>query len=89
MPLYEFQCAGCGSRFEELVPAGTEGAVCPRCGSREVTRVLSAPGPPRTLTMSPGQARRAEDKRGTNRGGALQRFKRQRGEEKRTGSGRG
>jgi putative FmdB family regulatory protein len=89
MPVYEFECAKCGNRFEELVSAGTEDAVCPECGSREVVRRLSAPGRPRTLSMSSGQARRAEDKRGTDRGGALQRFKRQRAREKHTGADRG
>ena len=40
-------------------------------------RVLSAPARPKKLSMSPGQARRAEDKRGVDRGGAKKRFKQQ------------
>ena len=32
MPIYEFECAMCGARFEELVRAG-ERAPCPQCES--------------------------------------------------------
>jgi putative FmdB family regulatory protein len=44
MPLYEYTCAKCGERFEIVSShAGREEqAVCPACGSREVTRVFSA-----------------------------------------------
>ena len=48
-------------------------------------RILSAPARPKTLSMSPGQARRAEDKRGIDRGGAKQRFKQQLARERRAG----
>ena len=41
MPIYEFECGSCGTRFEELVPAG-ETAPCPQCESLEVTRRYSA-----------------------------------------------
>jgi putative FmdB family regulatory protein len=43
MPIYEFECAKCGARFEELVRAG-EAAPCPRCKSSEVTRRYSQIG---------------------------------------------
>ena len=87
MPIYEFLCPACGDRFEELTSAGTEGAECPRCGSAQARRVLSAPAPPKSLSMSPGQARHAEDKRGVDRGGAKQRFKQQLARERRAGGG--
>lgn len=46
MPLYEFECEQCGSRFEELI--GVEMAVpaCSRCGSERVRRRLSPVAPP-------------------------------------------
>jgi putative FmdB family regulatory protein len=88
MPIYEFQCPACGSRFERLAAAGTERAACPQCGAPEASRILSAPAPVHRLVKSPGTARRIEDKRGVSRGGAKQRFKQQRAREKRAG-GRG
>ena len=87
MPIYEFMCPACDNRFEELSSAGTEHARCPECGSLRARRVLSAPAPPRSLSMSPGQARRAEDKRGIDRGGARERFKKQLARERRAGRG--
>ena len=45
MPIYEFECEGCGIRFEELVPAKTESLVCPVCGSAQTRRLLSVPSP--------------------------------------------
>jgi putative FmdB family regulatory protein len=37
VPIYEFECAKCGARFEELVRAGAK-APCPQCKSSEVER---------------------------------------------------
>ena len=31
VPVYEFECEGCGERFEELAKPG-QGAACPACG---------------------------------------------------------
>jgi putative FmdB family regulatory protein len=43
MPLYEFDCAGCGAPFEKLVRSSQKvnEVVCPTCGSAHVTRRLS------------------------------------------------
>jgi len=43
MPIYEFRCAACGRISEYLFLSRTEEAspVCRRCGSPEMTRVLS------------------------------------------------
>jgi putative FmdB family regulatory protein len=42
MPIYEYDCAACKERFEELVAASREQDVrCPSCGSSEVERVMS------------------------------------------------
>jgi putative FmdB family regulatory protein len=46
MPIYEFECAKCGARFEELVSAGAK-APCPQCKSSEVERRYSPIGEPR------------------------------------------
>ena len=72
MPIYEFECGECGQRFEDLVAAGTETAKCPSCESAGATRRLSTFG--LTHQPTPGQMRRMEDKRGTDRDGARQRF---------------
>lgn len=41
MKLYDFQCNGCGCRFEELVHDVAE-ARCPTCSSSDVAKQLSA-----------------------------------------------
>jgi putative FmdB family regulatory protein len=43
VPLYEFECSRCATRFEELAPAG-ESARCPQCKSSEVRRLYSPIG---------------------------------------------
>jgi putative FmdB family regulatory protein len=45
MPIYEFECEGCGGRFEELVATGGVVA-CPSCGSARTRRLLSSVSPP-------------------------------------------
>jgi putative FmdB family regulatory protein len=92
VPIYEFACASCGHRFEELVGShvGVEVAevVCPECGSGATERLLSTSYAPLHRQMTPRQRRRLEAKRGTDRGGAKERFKRQRAAEKRAGGRR-
>jgi putative FmdB family regulatory protein len=89
MPIYEFLCPACGNRFEELEGAPTELAECPNCGSPEARRQFSAPAPPPRLVLGSGAARRMEDKRGIDRGGAKQRFRERRARERRAGGGGG
>jgi putative FmdB family regulatory protein len=86
MPIYEFECGGCDARFEELVPTGTETAVCPSCGTAGAGRRLSSFGLSRQPTAA--QKRRLEDRRGIDRDGARRRFKRDlaRGRERKQGS---
>ena len=86
VPIYEFVCESCGHRFEELVGthvgrAATDVA-CPECGSAEVERQLSTSYTPLQRQMTPDQKRRLESKRGVDRGGAKERFKRQRAAER-------
>jgi putative FmdB family regulatory protein len=46
VPIYEFECEGCGVRFEELVAAGSEAVPCPECGSERTRRLISTVSPP-------------------------------------------
>lgn len=44
MPVYEYYCAGCASRFEALRPMSQANTAiaCPRCGAADTQKVLSA-----------------------------------------------
>jgi putative FmdB family regulatory protein len=92
VPIYEFDCKSCGCRFEELVGShvGVEASdvICPECGSNETERLLSTSYAPLHRQMTPNQRRRLEEKRGTNRDGAKERFQRQRAAEKRAAARR-
>ena len=46
MPIYEFECEGCGAAFEELVAASAGVVPCPECGSERTRRLMSAVSPP-------------------------------------------
>ena len=41
MPIYEYACSGCGSRFEKLVRRFAEEVSCPSCASGAVDKQLS------------------------------------------------
>jgi len=44
MPLYEYECRACGNRFERIQKFSDPPVeVCPRCGAREVEKLLSSP----------------------------------------------
>ncbi len=45
MPIYEFACAPCGKKFEDLILRKSDEAEvkCPACGSQDVSRQMSAP----------------------------------------------
>jgi putative FmdB family regulatory protein len=45
MPIYDFECAQCGARFEELVAVG-EPVSCPSCGAGNARRLFSSLSPP-------------------------------------------
>jgi putative FmdB family regulatory protein len=55
VPIYEFECSKCGTRFEELVRAG-EPAPCPECKSSEVERRFSPIGEGRVPVGLSGKA---------------------------------
>jgi putative FmdB family regulatory protein len=86
VPIYEFVCESCDHRFEELVGSHvgreTTDVTCPECGSAEVERQLSTSYAPLQRQMTPNQKRHLESKRGVDRGGAKERFKRQRAAER-------
>jgi putative FmdB family regulatory protein len=42
MPLYEFVCRDC-ERDQEILVRGEEVPACASCGSRQLTKLLSAP----------------------------------------------
>ena len=63
VPIYEFQCERCESRFERLLDAGTEigdGTLCPNCGADRVRRVYSPQAPTPQLVKTPGENRKQE-----------------------------
>ena len=43
MPLYEYRCDDCGTKFEKLVRSSTVVAdiACPKCGQHHLTQELS------------------------------------------------
>jgi len=69
MPIYEFECEGCGARFEELVAAG-RAAACPSCGSERTRRLYSEVAPPGRQPRGAGV--RADESRRREREGARQ-----------------
>jgi putative FmdB family regulatory protein len=93
VPIYEFECRSCAQRFEELVGShvGRETAEvrCPQCGADDAERLLSRSYAPIHRQVTPNQRRRLEDKREIDRGGAKERFNRQRTAEKRAARGGG
>jgi putative FmdB family regulatory protein len=41
MPIYEYECDGCGSHFEKLVRGDAVAPACPQCQSTAVRRLHS------------------------------------------------
>jgi len=42
VPIYEYRCAQCEERFEELVQVSADPPPSGKCGSHDVVRLLSA-----------------------------------------------
>jgi putative FmdB family regulatory protein len=43
MPIFEYRCCACAQRFEALLSRRDEGPpCCPKCGSPQVEKMLSA-----------------------------------------------
>lgn len=69
IPIYEYSCQACGTRFERLVrgaDAAGKGATCPSCESAHVERLLSMPAVKSDTTRD--LAMRAAKKRDTAQG---------------------
>jgi putative FmdB family regulatory protein len=44
MPIYEFECSGCGHRFDRLQKlSDTDPTICPSCAAPQLRRRVSAP----------------------------------------------
>ncbi len=70
MPIYEYECEGCGACFEELVGSSTGSPACPTCGSMRTRRLISTVSPP---ARTPRGARvRSEESRRREREAARQ-----------------
>jgi putative FmdB family regulatory protein len=43
MPIYEYRCEDCGTKFEKLIrrDSDVESLVCPKCGERRLAQELS------------------------------------------------
>ena len=41
MPIFEYQCRGCGHEFEALVLSTTPPPICPQCKSADLEKLLS------------------------------------------------
>lgn len=60
MPIFEYRCSDCGTKFEKLMrSSAAEGPECPSCGERHVTKELStfsahAAGASKPATMAGG-----------------------------------
>jgi putative FmdB family regulatory protein len=80
MPVYEFECEGCGVRFEELTASDTWSLTCPECGAERTRRLLSPVSPagrqPRGAGVRADESRRGE--REAARGERLAETKRKR-----------
>lgn len=57
MPIYEYDCPGCGRLFDKRLPmTEADQAVCPHCGSTHPKRRLSRVAIKGTAKMSGGMA---------------------------------
>lgn len=58
MPIFEYQCQNCGSRFEKISYSSAEKILCKNCSSPQVEKLLSVfavAGAPRDgLSAEPG-----------------------------------
>jgi putative FmdB family regulatory protein len=63
MPIFEYHCKNCGQVSEILVGVarGESDTICPNCGSRELEKLLSAPGGIRMGDASSGEMRCGRD----------------------------
>ncbi len=69
MPIFEYLCDGCGTKFEKLVRRSEDSTLCPSCGDSHVTTQYSTfaagttkdssmPSCPSGMCQSPGMCGR-------------------------------
>ncbi|HET7866235.1 MAG TPA: zinc ribbon domain-containing protein [Burkholderiaceae bacterium] len=63
MPIFDFHCPACGSRFEQLV-LGTTVPACPQCGGTALQRQVSLVAPQCTAQATIAAGRRAAAREG-------------------------
>lgn len=62
MPIYDYQCARCGSVFEVIIKKNEGVICCEKCGSRKTKRLIGMPAIQiKTDTASPRIERRVKD----------------------------
>ncbi|VFQ43084.1 FmdB family zinc ribbon protein [Desulfoluna butyratoxydans] len=44
MPIYEYKCGACSHEFEYLVMGGKDPESCPKCGDKNVAKLMSRCG---------------------------------------------
>lgn len=68
MPIFEYECSACGTKFEKIVASSSTAVTCKKCESRKVTQLLSVfavSGPSAKLaTAEPGPCACGAPRRG-------------------------
>jgi putative FmdB family regulatory protein len=68
MPLFEFRCRECGTRFEKIVGSASAAVTCKKCESPRVEKLLSvfavAGGSMKTSAPEPGPCACGAPRRG-------------------------
>ena len=41
MPIYEYRCEPCEDRFEAFIASSEDTPECPKCGGRQLTKLMS------------------------------------------------
>ena len=58
MPIFEYRCQACGTKFEKILTSPSAEAACKACGSRRVEKLLSvfavAGASTRASSLEPG-----------------------------------
>ena len=60
MPLYEYDCKNCSKQVEILVAKSDAKPVCPECGSKKLSKLLSVIGSPVVGTGAKSNSRGVE-----------------------------
>jgi putative FmdB family regulatory protein len=78
MPIYEFRCAACETRFEALVATGTDRETCRECGVEGAERVMSRPAEAFKLVRAAYGNRRQDERNRELRDATKREFKEKR-----------